>query len=239
MNTTQSTETMEPRFDVGDSVRLTPEARKNYEIETGGPRTVTHVATAQMNAERFFAEGKPDGFHPGFDPASGSALYDVHNAPVSFYGYELEPAQNRDPEPWNRAPETVLSLPSNHFDLREVLELLPLRLDARAVDTAIPAAVAEKLRTYGAPGTRPDLETVWSYDRDTPERTARFFGAVPLTEAAADAVRQFNLRHGTRYRIPRTVARIDPWREWRDRLGAERARARLDAFRERLDGARS
>jgi len=48
-----------------------------------------------MPAEEFFAKGKPDGFHPGYDDATGDPLFDLEIAETgeqlgfSLYQWEV------------------------------------------------------------------------------------------------------------------------------------------------------
>jgi hypothetical protein len=58
---------------------------------------VTHVANKYMPAKDFFASGKPEGYHPGYDEGvSPEKLYDLKRAdnnedlPMSLYDWELE-----------------------------------------------------------------------------------------------------------------------------------------------------
>lgn len=72
---------------------LTSEALENYGDKFAEKVfTVCHVATGYMKAEDFFARGRPDGFHPGFDGSSGSALYDADGLYFSVYEWEMQPA---------------------------------------------------------------------------------------------------------------------------------------------------
>jgi hypothetical protein len=55
---------------------------------------VTSVSTKYMPASEFFANGKPDGYHPGYDSGTNSALYELETldgTPVnsSLYDWEL------------------------------------------------------------------------------------------------------------------------------------------------------
>lgn len=55
---------------------------------------VTHTAHAYMPAKEFFEQGKPHGYHPGYDGA-GVALYDLKRVDngeplnMSLYRWEL------------------------------------------------------------------------------------------------------------------------------------------------------
>ncbi len=83
------------RFKVGDSVRMTPDALENYGQKYAGKSfDVESVSTAYMPAKEFFAKGKPNGFHPGFDESSNCALYDFAELGFSLYDWELSPARN-------------------------------------------------------------------------------------------------------------------------------------------------
>lgn len=88
---------MMTKFMKGQFVKLNGDALLNYGEEwTGVVLVVTHVATAYMPAKQFFANGKPNGYHPGYDSeAKGKGLYDLkrndNNAefPYSLYDWEL------------------------------------------------------------------------------------------------------------------------------------------------------
>lgn len=83
---------MKTKLKVGDSFTLTPDAVENYgEKFSGKTFTVSHVATKYMPAAEFYAKGKPQGYHPGYDP-SGGALYDAHGLAFSVYDWEVNPA---------------------------------------------------------------------------------------------------------------------------------------------------
>lgn len=81
---------------VGAAVEMNEDALANYgEKYRDQVFYVTHVATKYMAASEFFAKGKPQGYHPGFDSASGGALYDLadesgKDLPMSLYGWELK-----------------------------------------------------------------------------------------------------------------------------------------------------
>lgn len=87
---TEKDESLTERFARGHVVRMTPDAVVNY-----GPRyegasfRVVSVSRAYMPAAEFYAEGKPAGFHPGFDESAGCALYDLHGLNMSLYDWEL------------------------------------------------------------------------------------------------------------------------------------------------------
>jgi len=85
------------KFRVGDVVEMTVDALENYgEKWAGIPLKVTRVSTAYMPAVQFFANGKPEGFHPGYDECvKGEGLNDLEQlsgTPLTFslYDYELE-----------------------------------------------------------------------------------------------------------------------------------------------------
>ena len=74
-----------------------------YGIEYFGiPLKITGVANKYMPAREFFASGKPDGYHPGYDDGGGKNmadrawLYDVQNnitkqdLQFSLYDFELQ-----------------------------------------------------------------------------------------------------------------------------------------------------
>ena len=81
----------------GDVVEMTSDALDNYGDEWAGVLLrITHVAIKYMPAAKFFAMGKPEGYHPGFDESCGDeGLYDLEaldGNPLSFslYGWELD-----------------------------------------------------------------------------------------------------------------------------------------------------
>jgi hypothetical protein len=78
---------------------MSPDALANYGDRWQGiVFKVTHVSTAYMPSGEFFSRGQPQGYHPGFDPEGGSALYDLaieatgEQMDNSFYDWELESA---------------------------------------------------------------------------------------------------------------------------------------------------
>ena len=84
-------------FRKGDVVEMTADAIENYgEKWAGEPLKITHVATMYMPADRFFATGRPNGYHPGYDEGVGKeALYDLETLDgealgMSLYHWELE-----------------------------------------------------------------------------------------------------------------------------------------------------
>lgn len=91
---TNQTATIRPQFKRGDKVRLNAAGRdnENYRKIAGKVLTVESVATAYMPASKFYAAGKPAGFHPGFDEGAGCALYDLKGVNCSLYEWELEGA---------------------------------------------------------------------------------------------------------------------------------------------------
>jgi hypothetical protein len=79
-------------------MKMTEDAIQNYgEQWRDVELIVTSKATKYMPAAEFFAKGKPNGFHPGYDETMGNMpLYDLKRAdngealPFSLYEYELE-----------------------------------------------------------------------------------------------------------------------------------------------------
>ncbi len=43
-----------------------------------------------MKAKAFYAHGKPEGYHPGYDGSSRSALYDFVGLSFSLYDWEMK-----------------------------------------------------------------------------------------------------------------------------------------------------
>ena len=85
------------KFNAGDIVEMTADAIENYGEEWAGvPLEITAVATKYMPATQFFAMGRPEGYHPGYDDAvSGEGLYDLREVDgeelsFSLYDFELE-----------------------------------------------------------------------------------------------------------------------------------------------------
>lgn len=83
--------------DVNDVVIMTDDALDNYGEQWRGVRLrITHRADQYMSAERFFASGKPTGFHPGYDESAGCPLYDLRNDETgkalnfSLYAWEIQ-----------------------------------------------------------------------------------------------------------------------------------------------------
>lgn len=80
----------------GDIVRLNSSGleNENYREFADTPLRITAVSTKYMPSKEFFANGKPAGYHPGFDD-TGSALYDLktedgRDVPFSLYDWEVE-----------------------------------------------------------------------------------------------------------------------------------------------------
>lgn len=79
-----------------DKVRMTDEAIDNYgECYRNKVLVVTHVADKYMPASEFYAKGKPDGYHPGYDECMNGAplcdlIFDGGHLDVSLYDWELE-----------------------------------------------------------------------------------------------------------------------------------------------------
>lgn len=89
---------MRQRFSVGESVKMNDDAIANYgEKWRDRELIVEAVSTKYMPASRFFAKGRPAGYHPGFDGSSGCALYDltdkVSAEPLSMSLYDWELTQ--------------------------------------------------------------------------------------------------------------------------------------------------
>lgn len=85
-------------FTKGILVKLTSEAQENecYASFAGETLRITHVATRYMPSKDFYAKGRPEGYHPGYDP-SGGPLYDLETVngkpvPCSLYQWELRRA---------------------------------------------------------------------------------------------------------------------------------------------------
>lgn len=79
-------------------VVMTEDAIENYGKKYRGTIfKVTHTATKYMSAKEFFAKGRPEDYHPGYDSSVGNKpLYDfiqVDNGvelPFSLYSWEVE-----------------------------------------------------------------------------------------------------------------------------------------------------
>lgn len=80
-----------PRHKIGDRIQMTADAIANYGTQYAGQTfTITSVATAYMPAAQFYAQGRPAGYHPGFDSSTGCALYDCANLNMSLYEWEIK-----------------------------------------------------------------------------------------------------------------------------------------------------
>lgn len=95
---------MRTRFEKNQLVALSQEAidDKNYADQPwyGKVLRITHVATKYMPAKDFFPN-RPEGYHPGFDPSSAAALYDletIEGEPInnSLYDWELRTANSSE-----------------------------------------------------------------------------------------------------------------------------------------------
>jgi len=80
----------------GESVYMTNDAIENYGEKWRGVKLIiTHVATKYMPAKEFYAQGRPSGYHPGYDNAiPGMPLYDLkredNNEELQFSLYDWE-----------------------------------------------------------------------------------------------------------------------------------------------------
>lgn len=86
---------MTMRNKVGDTVTMTRDAIDNYGDQwTDIALRITRKATQYMPAKEFYAKGKPEGFHPGYDGAAGDPLFDLEvvktGQPLSFSLYQWE-----------------------------------------------------------------------------------------------------------------------------------------------------
>ena len=86
-------------LDIGTHVVLTSDAKENEGYASFADKTlrITHAANKYMPAAKFFAQGKPEGYHPGYDGATGDPLYDLETLdgePIScsLYGWEIKQA---------------------------------------------------------------------------------------------------------------------------------------------------
>jgi hypothetical protein len=91
---------MTMKYRKGNHVKMTSEALDNYgeqwnEVEL----IVTSAANKYMPANEFFRNGKPEGYHPGYDEGvSPQGLYDLARADngkslgMSLYDWELRSA---------------------------------------------------------------------------------------------------------------------------------------------------
>ena len=80
----------------GDIVTMNEAALENYGDEWEGVKLqITHKANKYMPAKEFYANGMPEGYHPGYDPSGGS-LYDLksletgEDLPFSLYHWEVK-----------------------------------------------------------------------------------------------------------------------------------------------------
>lgn len=84
---------LQKRFRVGSRVIMSEDALDNYGSKYQDQVLVVEsVSTKYMPSSEFFSRGKPSGYHPGFDEASGSALYSLKGFGFDLYDWELEPA---------------------------------------------------------------------------------------------------------------------------------------------------
>jgi hypothetical protein len=87
---------MKKRFRIGSTVRVANDNdNETYDAFRDKTLRVTSVSTKYMPAEKFFASGKPAGYHPGYDAGTGNALYDLElldGTPInlSLYDWELQ-----------------------------------------------------------------------------------------------------------------------------------------------------
>ena len=82
-------------FSIGEKVKMTKDALDNYGQEYAEKILIIESkANKYMCAEQFFAKGKPEGYHPGYDNAGmpGVWLYDCEGLTFSLYDWELERA---------------------------------------------------------------------------------------------------------------------------------------------------
>jgi hypothetical protein len=80
---------------LGATVTMSDNALENYGDKWRNVQLeIIHVATKYMPAKEFYAQGRPEGFHPGYDGATRDALYDLKvvetGEPLSFSLYEWE-----------------------------------------------------------------------------------------------------------------------------------------------------
>lgn len=82
----------------GQEVKISDEAITNNYGEENRNKVfiITHIADKYMPAKEFYANGMPEGFHPGYDECVyPDGLYDLKNAetgeefPCSLYDWEL------------------------------------------------------------------------------------------------------------------------------------------------------
>jgi hypothetical protein len=83
--------TIRANHKTGDSITMTNNALDNYGQKYAGKLfRITHVATRYMPAKEFYDNGRPTGFHPGFDESAGYALYDLDGLNFSLYEWEVK-----------------------------------------------------------------------------------------------------------------------------------------------------
>ena len=81
---------MQAKHKIGDQIALNNNALENYGLKYSGKAfTITHVSTKYMPAKEFYATGKPNGFHPGYDESTNCALYDCDGLGFSLYEWEV------------------------------------------------------------------------------------------------------------------------------------------------------
>ena len=86
---------------IGSHVTMTDDAIENYGEEWRNvDLAITSRANKYMHSTEFFAQGAPEGFHPGYDEGvSPQGLYDLQNVGtgedlgMSLYDWELEDAK--------------------------------------------------------------------------------------------------------------------------------------------------
>lgn len=88
------------KYRKNQTVIMSSEALENYGEQYRGVKlVVTHCADKYMSSSQFFAQGKPEGYHPGYDEGvSPMGLYDLkvkatgEDLNFSLYDWELETA---------------------------------------------------------------------------------------------------------------------------------------------------
>lgn len=82
------------KFRKGDKVKMTSGALENYgKNYRNRTFTIIRCANKYMPASIFFKNGKPEGYHPGYDNTlKGTGLYDLRGLKFSLYDWELERA---------------------------------------------------------------------------------------------------------------------------------------------------
>jgi len=91
---------MKAQFKVGQKVTMTDDALDNYGEEYRGKVfIIKSKATKYMPSKEFYANGMPDGYHPGYDEGvKGMGLYDLVTSDDgddfgnSLYDWELKEA---------------------------------------------------------------------------------------------------------------------------------------------------